>query len=226
MQRPTPFKSWEAFCRAPRPFGLGRRAETIETEIQRRAALAQRTAGPGRGHKTDSVTTSFNGERGRAYILARLERDAATEPDKRELLERVPGKTGTASVRGRRDRHAHDETAAVVGVAGTAPLVGAGRVVWSGPLNAKRKGTRGEHRAIKLLEACGYVVTRSGGSLGVFDLVAIGPRDIRCVQVKCGSARLSAIEREAITGLMVPPNVSKEAWRFPDRARTPTIERL
>ena len=93
-------------------------------------------------------------------------------------------------------------------------------------MNQKRKGTRGEHRAMAILEAAGYACTRSGGSLGVFDVIAIGPVDIRCVQVKSGGAYLSAVEREQIKHFRAPPTVSKEAWRFPDRARAPLIERL
>ena len=40
--------------------------------------------------------------------------------------------------------------------------------------NAKAKGARAERRAITLLEALGYCCTKAGGSLGVFDIVAIG----------------------------------------------------
>lgn len=93
-------------------------------------------------------------------------------------------------------------------------------------MKTKRKGTRAEHRAVKILEAAGYCCTRAGGSLGLFDVVAIGGLDIRLIQVKAGTARLSAIEREQIQALRVPINASKEAWRFPDRCRTPLIERL
>ena len=93
-------------------------------------------------------------------------------------------------------------------------------------MNTKAKGTRAEHRAMRILEAAGYIVTRAGASLGVFDLVAIGAADIRCIQVKSGGQYLSAIEREQITGLAVPANVSRECWRFPDRCRAPLIERL
>jgi hypothetical protein len=35
----------------------------------------------------------------------------------------------------------------------------------------KRKGTRAEHRAIRILEAAGYICTRAGGSLGLFDVL-------------------------------------------------------
>ena len=93
-------------------------------------------------------------------------------------------------------------------------------------MNTKAKGTRGEHRAIRILEAAGYRCMRAAASLGEFDVVAVGPRDVRLVQVKCGGAYLSAIERETIAGLAVPANVSKECWRFPDRVRAPIIERL
>jgi hypothetical protein len=49
---------------------------------------------------------------------------------------------------------------------------------------------------------------------------------VRLIQVKSGGEYLSGVEREAIRLLPVPPSVSKEAWRFPDRCRAPLIERL
>jgi Holliday junction resolvase len=93
-------------------------------------------------------------------------------------------------------------------------------------VNAKGKGTRAEHRAMRLLEAAGYVCTRASASLGLFDVIAIGPVDIRLIQVKSGCKYLSGVEREQIVALAVPANVSRECWRFPDRARQPIIERL
>jgi Holliday junction resolvase len=93
-------------------------------------------------------------------------------------------------------------------------------------MNTKAKGSRAERRAMKILEAAGYVCTKAGASLGLFDVVAIGPHDVRLVQVKSGGEYLSAIEREQITALQVPTNVSKEGWRFPDRCHVPLIERL
>ena len=91
---------------------------------------------------------------------------------------------------------------------------------------SKRKGSRGERRCIRILEAAGYVCTKAGGSLGVFDVIGIGAKDIRAVQVKAGGARLSGLEREAIAAIVVPDNVSKEYWRFPDFCRQPVIEVL
>ncbi len=93
-------------------------------------------------------------------------------------------------------------------------------------MNTKRKGTRAEHRAIGILEAAGYVCTRASASLGLFDVVAVGPADVRLVQVKAGGEYLSGTEREAIGALRVPACVSRECWRFPDRCRAPLIERL
>jgi hypothetical protein len=74
-----------------------------------------------------------------------------------------------------------------------------------------------------LLEQAGYVCTKAGGSLDVFDVIAIGPDDVRAIQVKSGSARLSKRDREAIRALDVAENVRREYWRFPDR-RDPIIE--
>jgi Holliday junction resolvase len=93
-------------------------------------------------------------------------------------------------------------------------------------MNTKAKGSRAERRAMRILEAAGYVCTKAGASLGLFDVVAIGPMDVRLVQVKSGGEYLSGVEREQITALQVPANCSREAWRFPDRCRQPLIERL
>ena len=79
---------------------------------------------------------------------------------------------------------------------------------------------------MRLLEACGYRCTKAGASLGLFDVLAIGPQDVKCLQVKSGTARYSAVEREQLQQLAVPGNVSKEIWRFPDRVRAPLIERV
>lgn len=91
---------------------------------------------------------------------------------------------------------------------------------------SKRKGSRAELKCIRILEAAGYCCTKAGGSLGIFDVIALGPRDVRAIQVKSGTARLSALEREQIQVTEVPPNCSKEYWRFVDYARTPIIELL
>jgi len=49
---------------------------------------------------------------------------------------------------------------------------------------------------------------------------------VRLVQVTAGTKYLSTVEREQIVALAVPANVTRECWRFPDRCRSPLIERL
>jgi Holliday junction resolvase len=51
-------------------------------------------------------------------------------------------------------------------------------------VNAKAKGTRAEHRSIRLLEAAGYACTRAAASLGVWDIIGVGSTDVVPVQVK------------------------------------------
>ena len=89
-------------------------------------------------------------------------------------------------------------------------------------MNRKGKGTRREHQSRDLLEALGYDVTRAGGSLGVFDLVAIGWSNIRLVQVKC-NRMASPGEREEIEAARCPPNGTKEIWVWKDRATLPEV---
>lgn len=93
-------------------------------------------------------------------------------------------------------------------------------------MNHKAKGSRAERKTMRMLEHAGYCVTRAGGSLGLFDVIAIGPHDVKVIQVKCGGQYLSGVEREQIQALTVPANVSRECWIFRDRAKAPLIERL
>lgn len=92
-------------------------------------------------------------------------------------------------------------------------------------MNAKAKGTRVERKARKLLEALGYNVTRSAASLGAFDLVAIHPTHIRCVQVKANRPP-NRLEREKLELLVrfMPWATSVEIWVWKDRERHPTVE--
>ena len=46
------------------------------------------------------------------------------------------------------------------------------------------------------------------------------------IQCKCGSARLSAVEREGLMLLPRPPQAVVEVWTYRDRCREPLIERL
>jgi Archaeal holliday junction resolvase (hjc). len=90
--------------------------------------------------------------------------------------------------------------------------------------NPKAKGARAERRTRVVLQAAGYYCLKAGGSLGIFDLVAIGFGDLRCIQVKAGTQYCSGIEREQIQSLPLPVWATKEIWRWPDRAKEPIIE--
>jgi Holliday junction resolvase len=93
-------------------------------------------------------------------------------------------------------------------------------------VNTKRKGTRAERRAIRILEAFGSVCTKAGGSLGLFDVIAIGPANVRLIQVKAGTTYLSAVERARISALVVPATMRREGGGSRDRCRVPFVERL
>jgi Holliday junction resolvase len=92
-------------------------------------------------------------------------------------------------------------------------------------LNAKRKGTRNEHRSMRLLEAAGYSVTRAAASLGAWDLVGIGATDVVLVQVKTRDWPGSA-ELETLNAFPAPANARKLLHRWRDRQRTPDVREL
>jgi Holliday junction resolvase len=92
---------------------------------------------------------------------------------------------------------------------------------------SKAKGTYYEHRAIKHLEKTGYCCSRAGGSLGVFDIIAFGPTDVRAIQVKGGTRPyLCPAERKALQQIPVSSQVSKELWKYFKHKRAPIIEVL
>lgn len=92
-----------------------------------------------------------------------------------------------------------------------------------GSAAAKRKGTRNEHKCIKLLEEIGYKCMRAGGSLGAWDVIAIGPSDIKLIQVKTNRWPGTA-EMELLSGFPVPYACTKEVWRWNDYERRPVIK--
>jgi Holliday junction resolvase len=52
------------------------------------------------------------------------------------------------------------------------------------PVSNVHQGTRAEQRSAKVLEADGYVVTRSAASRGVWGLIGVRRSDVVLVQVK------------------------------------------
>jgi Holliday junction resolvase len=90
-------------------------------------------------------------------------------------------------------------------------------------MNAKRKGTRNEHRAIKLLESTGYYCTRAAGSLGMWDIVAVGKQGLRLIQCKT-NRKPGLVEMEALMMFdAMPPGATKELWIYYDYQRNPEI---
>ena len=92
-------------------------------------------------------------------------------------------------------------------------------------MKTKRKGNRNEHRTMALLEAAGYSCTRSGGSLGVFDVVGIGSTDLVLVQVKSNEWPRSD-EMEQLRLFAVPANCRRLIHRWRDRVRLPDVKEL
>ncbi len=92
-------------------------------------------------------------------------------------------------------------------------------------MNAKRKGTRNEHRSIRLLEADGYRCTRAAASLGAWDIIGIGSADMVLVQVKT-NAWPGSTEIETLTEFRCPQNCRRLIHRWRDRLRLPDIKEL
>ena len=92
-------------------------------------------------------------------------------------------------------------------------------------MNAKRKGSRNEHRSMALLESAGYQCTRAAASLGAWDIVGIGSADVVLVQVKTRDWP-GATETETLRLFPAPPNARKLVHRWRDRQRVPDVREL
>jgi hypothetical protein len=92
-------------------------------------------------------------------------------------------------------------------------------------MNAKRKGTRNEHRSIAILEIAGYRCCRSAASLGDWDIIANGSTDIALVQVKTRDWPGTA-EMETLKLFPGPANCRKLVHRWRDRQRTPDVREV
>ena len=92
-------------------------------------------------------------------------------------------------------------------------------------MNGKAKGTRNEHRSIRLLEAAGYTCTRAAESLGAWDIVGIGSTDIVLCQVKTRDWP-GSVETETLRLFPAPPSVRKLVHRYVDGKRLPDAKEL
>ena len=84
-------------------------------------------------------------------------------------------------------------------------------------MNAKAKGSRAEHRSMRLFEAA--------ASLGVFDIIAVGSKDVVLCQVKSNRWPDPA-EMEAIRLFPCPANARKLVHRWIDRQRLPNVREV
>lgn len=91
--------------------------------------------------------------------------------------------------------------------------------------NAKAKGTRNEHRSMRLLELAGYRCCRSAASLGCWDVIGIGPTDTVLLQVKTRDWP-GEVEMEDLRAFPCPGNCRKLIHRWRDRHRQPDVRTL
>jgi Holliday junction resolvase len=78
-----------------------------------------------------------------------------------------------------------------------------------------KSGYRAEHRAMLMLKREGYYPVRSAGSHGKFDVIGIGEKDFKLIQVKrvkFGSKLKFDEEIKAIRKTKVPENAIVELW--------------
>ena len=78
---------------------------------------------------------------------------------------------------------------------------------------------------MELLTALGYYCTRSGASLGVFDVLGVSPTDFVLIQVK-SNCWPGAVEMEAMREFPCPPNCRKLIHRWDDRKKSPQVKEV
>lgn len=94
-------------------------------------------------------------------------------------------------------------------------------------MNHKKKGSAGEYRAMRMLEALGYFCVRSAGSHSPVDVLAFNGVEVKAIQVKTGDhAACSPAEREALKLLPLPACASREIWTWRNYSRAPLVTRL
>ncbi|RDV81257.1 hypothetical protein [Ammonifex thiophilus] len=96
-----------------------------------------------------------------------------------------------------------------------------GSFLFGGEILATRNYRRGyltELKAKEELEREGYLVLRTAGSKGPFDLVAVSGERVRLVQVKRhkDGDGVRPGDLRALSALPVPPNATKELWVWRD----------
>ena len=88
------------------------------------------------------------------------------------------------------------------------------------------RGRAYEYRAAATLRDEGYLVTRSSSSKGAFDLIAVGPTDIRLIQVKSGRSKINKKELDHLKSLTVPDCATIEVWHYPGNRKRLQVTKL
>lgn len=91
--------------------------------------------------------------------------------------------------------------------------------------NPKAKGSKNERRSRDYMERLGYSVTKAGGSLGLWDLVAVGATRIVLIQTKSNRNPGSA-EMQRLKDFVCPKWCDKVVHRWDDRTSEPKIMRV
>lgn len=92
-------------------------------------------------------------------------------------------------------------------------------------MNRKAKGTRNEHRSIRILEAAGYRCTRAAASLGEWDIIGVSAAGVVLCQVKTRDWP-SSIEMEQLRLFPAPANAKKIVHRWRDRVSLPDVKEV
>lgn len=92
-------------------------------------------------------------------------------------------------------------------------------------MNVKGKGTRNEHRSMRIFEQAGYACTRAAGSMGAWDFIGVGSTDIVLCQVKTRDWP-GTVEMETLRSFPAPPNARKLVHRWRDYQRNPDVREL
>ena len=91
--------------------------------------------------------------------------------------------------------------------------------------NCKAKGTKNEHRSIRLLEAAGYACTRAAASLGAWDIIGVSSANVVLVQVKTRDWP-GAAEMETLRNFPAPATCCKLVHRWRDHQRQPDVREV
>jgi Holliday junction resolvase len=91
--------------------------------------------------------------------------------------------------------------------------------------NGKRKGSRNEHKTMRLYEQMGYHCIRSAASAGLFDVIAVNHVETVCIQVK-SSEWPSSLEMEQLQMFKTHPRCRVVVHRWRDREKLPDIREV